>query len=173
MLIGGAVTGIVFALPLVVNAVRSMQDAARTKTGLSRDEMPIRFLYFGIAAAAIMLSIVAVYSVEGMGIIRGVIMALVGTLWIWMAGVILSECIAHSYGLAAYADVMSCFAAGERYLNRAWCASADGYIDEIHQYIDKAREQFASSLDKVLALQVAADPPPERAAGLQPEPGQP
>ncbi len=30
---------------------------------------------------------------EGMGIVRGVIMALVGTLWIWMAGVILSECI--------------------------------------------------------------------------------
>ncbi len=93
MLIGGAVTGIVFALPLVLNAVRSMQDAARTKTGLSRDEMPIRFLYFGIAAAAIMLSIVAVYSVAGMGIVRGVIMALAGTLWIWMAGVILSECI--------------------------------------------------------------------------------
>ncbi len=93
MLIGGAVTGIIFALPLVLNAVKSMQDAARTKTGLSRDEMPIRFLYFGIAAAAVMLSIVAVYSVEGMGIVRGIIMALVGTLWIWMAGVILSECI--------------------------------------------------------------------------------
>ena len=93
MLIGGAVTGIVFAFPLVVNAIRSMQDAARTKTGLSRDEMPIRFLYFGIAAAVIMLSIVAVYSVEGMGILRGIIMALVGTLWIWMAGVILSECL--------------------------------------------------------------------------------
>ena len=35
MLIGGAVTGIVFALPLVLSAIRSMQDAARTKTGLS------------------------------------------------------------------------------------------------------------------------------------------
>jgi len=93
MLIGGAVTGIIFALPLVLNAVKSMQDAAKTKTGLSRDEMPIRFLYFGIAAAAVMLSIVAVYSVEGMGIVRGVVMALAGTLWIWMAGVILSECI--------------------------------------------------------------------------------
>jgi len=82
------------------------------------------------------------------------------------------ESIAHSYGLAAYADVMSSFAAGERYLNRAWCASADGYIDEIHQYIDKAKEQFASSLNKVLALQAAPGPQPERAGGLQPEPGQ-
>jgi putative OPT family oligopeptide transporter len=55
--------------------------------------MPIRFLYFAIAAAVLMLSIVAVYSVEGMGVVRGIIMALAGTLWIWMAGVILSECI--------------------------------------------------------------------------------
>ncbi len=93
MLIGGAITGIVFALPLIVSAVRSMHNAAKTRTGLSQDEMPIRFLYFGVAAAVLVLSIVAVYSVEGMGVLRGIIMALVGTLWIWMAGVILSECI--------------------------------------------------------------------------------
>ncbi len=82
------------------------------------------------------------------------------------------ETITHSYGLAAYADVMSCFAAGERYLNRAWCASADGYVDEIYQYLDKAREQFASSLDKVLTLQMAAGPQPKGATGPQPEPDQ-
>jgi hypothetical protein len=83
------------------------------------------------------------------------------------------ESIAHSYGLAAYADVMSCFAAGERYLNRAWCASADGYVDEIHQYLDKAGEQFASSRDKVLALQVAPGPQSDGTVVLQPEPDQP
>jgi uncharacterized membrane protein YeaQ/YmgE (transglycosylase-associated protein family) len=78
------------------------------------------------------------------------------------------ETIAHSHGLAAYADVMSSFAAGERYLNRAWCASADGYVDEIHQYLDKAKEQFASSLDKVLTLQLAPGPQ-SAAASLQPD----
>ncbi len=93
MLIGGAVTGIAFALPLILNAVRSMQEAARTKTGLSRDEMPIKFLYFAIGGAVVVLAVVAVYSVAGMGIGRGIVMALLGTLWIWMAGVILSECI--------------------------------------------------------------------------------
>ena len=67
------------------------------------------------------------------------------------------ESIAHRYGLAAYADVMSCFAAGERYLNRVWSASADGYIDEVNTYLDKAREQFVESLEKIrqLAEQVA------------------
>jgi len=66
------------------------------------------------------------------------------------------ESIAHSYGLAAYADVMNCFAAGERYLNRVWSASADGYVDEINDYLERAKEQFAAGLDRVLRLQVTS-----------------
>jgi hypothetical protein len=62
------------------------------------------------------------------------------------------ESIAHRYGLAAYADVMSCFAAGERYLNRVWSASADGYIDEVNVYLDKAQGQFVDSLGKIQQL---------------------
>ena len=60
--------------------------------------------------------------------------------------------IGHIHGLNAYADVMSCFAAGERYLNRVWSASADGYIDEVNAYLDKAHEQFTESLEKVRRL---------------------
>ncbi|MBI4262868.1 MAG: hypothetical protein HY657_00700 [Acidobacteria bacterium] len=56
------------------------------------------------------------------------------------------EALAHSYGLQAYADVMNPFAAGERYLNRVWSTSTDGYIDEAHIYIDKAHEQFDAAL---------------------------
>jgi hypothetical protein len=62
------------------------------------------------------------------------------------------ESIAHIYGLPAYADVMSCFATGERYLNRVWSASADGYIDEVNTYLDKAQEQFTESLEKIKNL---------------------
>ncbi len=69
------------------------------------------------------------------------------------------ESIAHRYGLAAYADVMSCFAAGERYLNRVWSASADGYIDEVNAYLDKAREQFVDSLEKIRQLKASAESP--------------
>jgi len=93
MLVGGALTGIALALPLIVSAIRSMQSAAKTGTAMSKDEMPIKLLYVGIVGAVIVLAIVAVTSVEEMGIVRGVIMALLGTIWIWMAGVILSECI--------------------------------------------------------------------------------
>lgn len=59
------------------------------------------------------------------------------------------ESIAHIYGLITYGEVMSSFAAGERYLNRVWSASADGYIDEVNTYIEKAREQFSDCLTKI------------------------
>ncbi len=62
------------------------------------------------------------------------------------------ESIAHTHSLNAYADVMSSFAAGERYLNRVWSASVDGYIDEVNAYLDKAREQFVDTHDKVRRL---------------------
>jgi hypothetical protein len=60
--------------------------------------------------------------------------------------------IAHVYSLQDYADVMSHFAAGERYLNRVWSASADGYIDEVNAYLDKAQTQFTSAFDKIQQL---------------------
>ncbi|QKK02016.1 MAG: hypothetical protein HND55_04685 [Pseudomonadota bacterium] len=52
------------------------------------------------------------------------------------------EAMQHAFGLQAYADIMSAFAAGERYINRVWTASADGYIDEVLAYLDKAHRQF-------------------------------
>lgn len=48
------------------------------------------------------------------------------------------ESIIHRHGLDRYAQVMDAFAAGERALNRAWSASADGYIDEVWASLDRA-----------------------------------
>ncbi len=67
------------------------------------------------------------------------------------------ESLAHAYSLQVYADVMSHFASGERYLNRVWSASADGYVDEITAYLDKAQTQFAEALDKVCQLKDSTD----------------
>lgn len=59
--------------------------------------------------------------------------------------------LAHLFGLQKYADIMSHFAAGERYLNRVWSASADGYRDEALTYIGKARQQFHDARDLLAA----------------------
>jgi len=52
------------------------------------------------------------------------------------------ESMIHVFGMQNYADVMSNFAAGERYINRVWSASTDGYVDEVRSYLGRAREQF-------------------------------
>ncbi|MCG8423036.1 MAG: OPT/YSL family transporter [Proteobacteria bacterium] len=93
MLIGGALAGIVLALPLIVSAIRSMQLAARTRSALSQDEMPIKLLSMAVVGSFFVLLIMAFVSTETMELWRGVTMAVLGTLWIWVAGVILSECI--------------------------------------------------------------------------------
>ena len=62
------------------------------------------------------------------------------------------ETIAHVHGLEAFADVMNEFAAGERYLNRVWSASVDGYIDEVRDYLTRAKEQFEATRDRLRRL---------------------
>jgi hypothetical protein len=61
--------------------------------------------------------------------------------------------ISHRYGLQPYADVMSAFASAERYLNRVWSASADGYADEVNLYLGRACDQFQLSLTKIKKLE--------------------
>lgn len=60
--------------------------------------------------------------------------------------------IGHVHGLQNYAEVMNHFAAAERYLNRVWSASTDGYIDEINEYIVKSEEEFERALGVVNSL---------------------
>jgi putative OPT family oligopeptide transporter len=93
MLIGGAITGVILAFPLILSAIKSMQKASQVSTGISADEMPIKMLYFAIVGAVILLCIMSVTTVEAVSLGRGIAMAILGTLWIWMAGIILSEAI--------------------------------------------------------------------------------
>lgn len=93
MLIGGAMMGVALALPLIISTVSSMQKASKVAKGASNDEMPIKLLYVAIVGAAVVLTFIAITSVEAVGIVRGIGMALLGTLWIWMSGIILSEAI--------------------------------------------------------------------------------
>ena len=55
------------------------------------------------------------------------------------------ESMVHLFGMQTYADIMSHFAAGERYVNRVWSSSADGYDAEAAAYLEKAVEQFADA----------------------------
>jgi hypothetical protein len=63
------------------------------------------------------------------------------------------ETIAHLYGIRVYAEVMSAFATGERYLNRVWSSSVDGYLEESRTYLTKALEQFREAKTRLDSVQ--------------------
>ncbi len=70
------------------------------------------------------------------------------------------ESLAHAHGLQVYANVMSHFVSGGRYLNSIWSASADGYIDEVSTYLEKAKLQFSEALSKLRHLKNQPRDPP-------------
>jgi hypothetical protein len=55
------------------------------------------------------------------------------------------ESMEHRFGLQPYVSVMSRFALGERNVNRAWSASADGYIDEVWKCISRAEVEMSAA----------------------------
>ncbi len=61
------------------------------------------------------------------------------------------ESMVHLYGLQTYADIMSNFATGERYINRVWSSSADGYDNEAETYLGRAAEQFRDAQTQLTA----------------------
>ena len=63
------------------------------------------------------------------------------------------ESMIHLYGVQTYANIMSEFAAGERYVNRVWSASADDYRNEAAKYLERGAAQFHDALK---SLQQAA-----------------
>ncbi|MGE3181811.1 MAG: OPT/YSL family transporter [Phycisphaerae bacterium] len=94
ILIGAAIGGIIAAFPLVRSAIKSMQDAAKERGDSAvSDEMPIKLLYLAVFGGAVALLVIAFLSVPSMTLGKAVGMALLGTVWIWVAGVIVSECL--------------------------------------------------------------------------------
>ncbi|MCD6523960.1 MAG: cell division protein, partial [Thermococcus sp.] len=57
-------------------------------------------------------------------------------------------------GLMTYGNIMSIFSRGERALNRAWSAFADGYEEEGRKYLRYGYEDLKETLSAVRALKV-------------------
>lgn len=68
------------------------------------------------------------------------------------------ESMVHLYGLQTYADIMSDFAAGERYINRVWSTAADGYDEEAEIFLKRASEQFEDARRQLAAASPEARP---------------
>ena len=95
MLIGAALGGLVAAFPLIMSAVRSLHDASKARDGQATesDELPAKLLYCGIGLSGIALAICCWWSVDNLSLPRAALMTVLGTMWVWIAGVIVSECV--------------------------------------------------------------------------------
>jgi len=67
------------------------------------------------------------------------------------------DSIVQKFGLHAYAEIMTEFASGERFTNRAWSAAADGYVEEVYSSVTRARKHLERA-GELLAEQL--DQPP-------------
>jgi putative OPT family oligopeptide transporter len=88
MLIGGALTGIALAAPSIKAALASLRRID-LKTG-APEELPLRYLYVGIAVSLAVL-FVATYFTAPIGLGRALLVAVVGTAWLALAGVIVAQ----------------------------------------------------------------------------------
>ena len=96
MLIGAAIGGIIAAFPLIRSALKSMQAAGKGSGGdqlIQNDEMPIKLLYAAVLLGATAMIAIAFFSSSEMNLLLAGSMAILGTVWIWVAGVIVSECV--------------------------------------------------------------------------------
>jgi len=91
LLIGGALMGVVKALPAIKGAFKSLQQAA--KAGFkSSEEIPIKFIYIGIGGSFVLLFLAAKFGATGISFPMALIISAVGTIWLALAGLIVAEC---------------------------------------------------------------------------------
>jgi len=88
MLIGGALAGVIIAVPSIKAAFRSL-SRIDLMSG-EAEELPLKFLYMGVAVSFLVL-LAAAYYTAPIGLWRALSVAVVGTLWLGLAGIIVAQ----------------------------------------------------------------------------------
>jgi len=119
MLIGGALAGVASALPAVTGAMKSLSAAAKLarEQGSSPDELSPTVLGVAAAAAMVMLFLSALFSSDEIGVGTAILVAIVGALWLALAGIIVAQAtgatdISPLSGLALIAVTLMFFVTG-------------------------------------------------------------
>jgi uncharacterized oligopeptide transporter (OPT) family protein len=86
-LIGGALAGVALALPMMRAAFASLRAGK-----MGSEELDIRWMYLGVAGSLVLLSVSAFLEDPSVSVARVLATAVIGTLWMWLAGVIVAQC---------------------------------------------------------------------------------
>lgn len=89
LLIGGAVAGVALAAPMIRAAFAALRAAGPSR---DRDELPIAWMYVGTLGSIVLLFAAAYLGAPEVGFFRATLTAVIGTLWMWLAGVIVAQC---------------------------------------------------------------------------------
>lgn len=89
LLMGGALVGLLFAFPAIGSALKSMRNASVKGDS---DELPLGVLYGAIGAAFVVLFLAANATIADGGMGQAALIALVGTAWMWFAGIVIAQC---------------------------------------------------------------------------------
>jgi len=94
ILIGAAFGGVAGALPLIGSALSSLRESSKAGDGKPDvDELSLQTLMVTVGGAAGMLAGITYVASPEVALWRAIIMTIAGILWIWVAGVIVSECV--------------------------------------------------------------------------------
>jgi putative OPT family oligopeptide transporter len=93
MLIGGAITGAIMALPILKSVFKSLaQTAGARHKGNLADELPIKAIYFAITTAFAFLFLTSFWIEPDLGVTRALLISFAGVTWIALAGMIVAQC---------------------------------------------------------------------------------
>ncbi|MFT6817793.1 MAG: putative OPT family oligopeptide transporter [Myxococcota bacterium] len=93
LLIGGALAGVIAALPAIRGALKSLAAAAAAakESGAAPEELPPWALYGGAIIGFILLVLASYFAAPELGMLRAFGIAVVGALWLALAGVIVAQ----------------------------------------------------------------------------------
>lgn len=93
-LVGGALMGVVMAFPAIKSALKSLGSAATLASkdilAPKREELPLPVLIFGLVFAVVMFYIASILT-PGVTQTQAILSAVVGTLWLGVAGLIVAQ----------------------------------------------------------------------------------
>jgi uncharacterized oligopeptide transporter (OPT) family protein len=92
MLIGGALMGVIIAFPAMKSAFESLAKAAKAGKTASQEEMSVNVIYTGIILSIVTLFLVSYLGITGIGMGRALMISLIGSVWIALAGIIVAQC---------------------------------------------------------------------------------
>lgn len=98
ILIGGALSGVIASLPALKSALQSLSSAAKINATSGRasaqDEMPANLIYVGILGSFVVMFLAAYLATDGITIPNAMLIAVVGTIWLGLAGLIVAQATA-------------------------------------------------------------------------------